>query len=73
MKKRLFFSLVFFVKVALATVLPLVVFAIPGVILDRRLSSTPSLTVITIVLAIATTGLIIRRLARKEVKRMNRI
>jgi len=73
MKKRLFFSLRFFAKVALATVLPLVLFALPGAILDKKLSTTPSLTVVGITISVVVTVLIIRKLARQAVKKLNQM
>lgn len=73
MRKRLFFSLWFFVKVALATILPLVLFALPSAILDKRLSTTPSLTVVGLTLSVIATVLITRKIALSAVKKLNRM
>lgn len=69
MKKRLFFSFVFFAKVALATVLPLVVFVVPGRIIDKKLSISPALTIISVLLALASTTLSLRLISKKTAKK----
>jgi len=73
MKKRLFFSLGFFVKVALATILPLGFFVVPGRILDKKLQTSPSLTVIAIILALIFTSLLLVSFSKKAIKKIQEL
>jgi len=70
MKKRLFFSLGFFVKIALATILPLIIFALPGIVIDNKLESFPLFLIIGIVFSIITTIWLIRAISRKTIKKL---
>jgi hypothetical protein len=74
MKNKLFFSFIFFAKVALATVLPLALFVLPARILDKKLATSPSLTVIGVILAlIFTISLIVKvsKIAIKEIQKLD--
>ncbi len=73
MKKRLFFSLKFLGKVALATVLPLVLLAYGGKIVDNQLGTTPWLLVIGASLALIITILWIRKMTKNLTKEIDKL
>lgn len=73
MKKRLFFSFKFFVKIALATVLPIAVFAVLGILLDKKLQTTPSLSVVGIVFSMSATVYLIKITTKNTVKRLQKL
>lgn len=73
MKTRLFFSLAFFGKIALATIGPLLVFVLPMFTLDKKLATFPVFTAIGALLAILTTLVLIIILSLRAVKQLAEI
>lgn len=73
MKKRLFFSLEFLGRVALATVLPLVVFGVIGRMIDKNLNLGYTFFATGVLFAIFTTIFIIRKLRNQITKKFEEL
>lgn len=68
MKRSLVFALSFFGKVGVATATPAVALGLAGRYLDRIFSTTPSLTIIALALALFITFIILKNLSKEAVK-----
>ncbi len=71
MKKRLFFSFKFLGKVAVATVLPLSVFALSGRFLDNKFHTSPYLLIAGVAISLLVSILWLRKISVRAVKQIN--
>ena len=73
MKQRLFFSFAFLVKVAIATLLPLVVFALTGRMIDVAYKTSPWFLAIGVAVALLTTAFWLKAMSKKMIKKMEEL
>lgn len=73
MKKRLFFSLQFLGKVAVATISPLMLFGIFGKFLDNKLSTGPYLLIAGAVISLFSSIIWLRKISIQAVRQINKM